>query len=89
MGEGTGERTAALDIKAWVEAIGRDLVDRPEEVSVSSFEEDGVTVFELTVHPDELGRVIGRQGRTAESIRTLLEVAGARHGTYYDFEIID
>ena len=46
-------------------------------------------VFELTVDPDELGRVIGRQGRTAEAIRTLLEVAGARHGAYYDFEIVD
>ena len=89
MGDGSADRSAAPDIKAWVEAIGRDLVDRTEAVAVSSFEEDGVTVFELSVDPDELGRVIGRQGRTAEAIRTLLEVAGTRHGMYYDFEIVD
>lgn len=89
MGERSQDGAAAPDIKGWVEAIGRDLVDRTEAVSVSSFEEDGVIVFELTVDPDELGRVIGRQGRTAEAIRTLLEVAGARHGAYYDFEIVD
>ena len=89
MGERSGNPADAPDIKAWVEAIGRDLVDRTEAVAVSSFEEDGVTVFELTVDPEELGRVIGRQGRTAEAIRTLLEVAGGRHGMYYDFEIVD
>ena len=77
------------DIKAWVEAMGRDLVDRPEAVEVSAFEEEGVTVFELKVDPPEVGRVIGRQGRTAQALRTLLEAAGARHGKYYDFEIID
>lgn len=89
MGDQPGGRAAAPDIKAWVEAIGRDLVDRAEAVAVASFEEDGVTVFELSVDPSELGRVIGRQGRTAEAIRTLLEAAGARHGAYYDFEIVD
>lgn len=89
MDQRSGDPAAAPDIKAWVEAIGRDLVDRGDAVAVSSFEEDGVTVFELTVDPEELGRVIGRQGRTAEAIRTLLEVAGGRHGMYYDFEILD
>jgi len=77
------------DIKAWVEAMGRDLVDHPEAVAVSAFEEEGVTVFELTVDPSEVGRVIGRQGRTAQALRTLLEAAGARHGKYYDLEIVD
>lgn len=89
MDQRSKDPAAAPDIKAWVEAIGRDLVDRGDAVAVSSFEEDGVTVFELTVDPEELGRVIGRQGRTAEAIRTLLEVAGTRHGMYYDFEIVD
>jgi predicted RNA-binding protein YlqC (UPF0109 family) len=77
------------DIKAWVEAMGRDLVDHPEAVAVSAFEEEGVTMFELTVDPSEVGRVIGPQGRTAQALRTLLEAAGARHGKYYDFEIVD
>jgi len=80
---------AEADIQAWVEALARDLVDRPEAVAVRSFEDDGVLVFELTVDPSELGRVIGRQGRTAQALRTLLEAAGARHGQYYDLEIVE
>lgn len=80
---------AEPDIKAWVEALARDLVDHADAVSVSSFEDEGVLVFELTVDPSELGRVIGRQGRTAQALRTLLEAAGARHGQYYELEIID
>jgi len=80
---------AESDIKAWVEALARDLVDRPDAVAVNSFEDDGVLVFELTVDPSELGRVIGRQGRTAQALRTLLEAAGARHGRYYELEILE
>ena len=77
------------DIKTWVESLAKDLVDRPEAVSVGSFEDDGVLVFELTVDPSELGRVIGRQGRTVQAVRTLLEAAGARHGRYYELEIVE
>jgi predicted RNA-binding protein YlqC (UPF0109 family) len=80
---------ADSDIKAWVEAVARDLVDRSEAVAVSSFEEDGVLVFELTVDPSELGRVIGKQGRTVQALRTLLEAAGARHDRYYELEIVE
>lgn len=80
---------AEADIKAWVEGLARNLVDRPDAVAVSSFEDDGVLVFELTVDPSELGRVIGRQGRTAQALRTLLEAAGARHGRYYELEILE
>jgi uncharacterized protein len=80
---------ADADIKAWVETMARDLVDHREAVAVSTFEDDGVLVFELTVDPSELGRVIGRQGRTVQAMRTLLEAAGARHGRYYDLEIVE
>jgi uncharacterized protein len=80
---------ADADITTWVETMARDLVDHPEAVAVSSFEDDGVLVFELTVDPSELGRVIGRQGRTVQAMRTLLEAAGARHGRYYDLEIVE
>ena len=80
---------AEADIKTWVETMARDLVDHADAVAVSSFEDDGVLVFELTVDPSELGRVIGRQGRTAQALRTLLEAAGARHGQYYDLEIVE
>lgn len=79
----------APDIKGWVEAIAKDLVDRPGAVQVTEFHEDDVTVLELTVDPEELGRVIGRQGRTAQALRALLEAAGARQGRYYELEIVE
>lgn len=77
------------NIKEWVESLVRNLVDRPDAVSVSSFEDEGVLVYELTVDPSELGRVIGRQGRTVQALRTLLEAAGARHARYYELEIVE
>lgn len=79
----------AGDVRSWVEQVARDLVDHPERVSVTQFEEDGVIVFELSVDPDELGRVIGRQGRTAQALRSLLEAAGDRDGRSYDLEIVE
>jgi hypothetical protein len=77
------------DLRAWVEQVARDLVDHPEAVDVKEFEEEGVVVFELTVAPDELGRVIGRQGRTVQALRALLEAAGERQGRSYDLEIVE
>lgn len=77
------------NIKGWVESLVRDLVDHPDAVSVSSFEDEGVLVYEVTVDPSELGRVIGRQGRTVQALRTLLEAAGARQGRYYELEIVE
>lgn len=81
--------TAATDLRLWVEQVARDLVDRVEAVKVTHFEDEGVQVFELTVDRDELGRVIGRQGRTAEALRALLEMAGEKDGRSYDLEIVE
>lgn len=81
--------TTGPDMRGWVEAMARDLVDRPEAVEVRLVEEDDVDVYELAVEPEEMGRVIGRQGRTAQALRTLMGVAGARHGRNYDLEILD
>lgn len=80
---------AAPDIQAWVEMMTRELVDRPDAVSVTHFEDDGVVVYEATVDPAELGRVIGRQGRTVQAMRALLEAAGERHDQYYELEIVE
>jgi predicted RNA-binding protein YlqC (UPF0109 family) len=77
------------DLRGWVEAMARDLVDRPDTVEVRLVEEDDGDVYELAVEPDEMGRVIGRQGRTAQALRTLMAVAGARHGRNYELEILD
>ncbi|HEU4401559.1 MAG TPA: KH domain-containing protein [Candidatus Polarisedimenticolia bacterium] len=80
---------APEQLRVWVETVAKDLVDNASAVEVAVVEEDGVSVFELVVDPDELGRVIGRQGRTAQALRTLLGVAGARHGRSYDLEILE
>ncbi len=78
-----------MDLKGWVEAMARRLVDRPDQVSVRVVEEDDADVAELSVAPEEVGRVIGRQGRTVQALRTLLDVAGDKEGRAYDLEILD
>src|SRR5260370_36707510 len=65
-------------MKDLVESIAKALVDHPEQVQVNAVEGEQVTVLELRVAPDDLGKVIGRQGRTAKSIRTLLGAAGMK-----------
>jgi len=69
--------------------IARAFVDRPDEVSVVQIEEDDATVFELTVAPDDLGKVIGRQGRTAKAMRTMLGAAGMRTRRRLVLEILE
>ena len=65
-------------MKDLVEAIAKALVDHPEQVQVRAVDGEQVTVLELRVHPEDLGKVIGRQGRTAKSIRTILGAAGMK-----------
>ena len=77
------------DLKSWAEAIARDLVDRPERVEVRLVREEDADVLEVAVDPDEMGRVIGRQGRTAQALRSLLSAASSKHGRTYDLEIVD
>lgn len=76
-------------MKELVETIARALVDHPEEVQVKSGEGAQVTVLELKVHPEDLGKVIGRQGRTAKAIRTLLGAAGLKQRKRYTLEILE
>jgi len=76
-------------MKELVESIAKALVDHPEEVSVKSIEGEQVTVLELRVAPDDLGKVIGRQGRTAKSIRTLLGAAGMKLKKRFTLEILE
>jgi predicted RNA-binding protein YlqC (UPF0109 family) len=62
----------AADLKTLIETIARALADQPDVVSVKESDRRGSTVFELQVASTDLGRVIGRQGRTAAALRTLL-----------------
>jgi predicted RNA-binding protein YlqC (UPF0109 family) len=72
-----------------VEEIAKALVDRPEDVEVKSVDGSQVTVLELRVHPEDLGKVIGRQGRTAKAIRILLGAAGMKLKKRYTLEILE
>ncbi len=72
-----------------VEAIAKALVDHPEHVQVKAIEGEQVTVLELRVHPEDLGKVIGKQGRTAKSIRTLLGAAGMKLKKRFTLEILE
>ena len=65
-----------------VEVVARALVDEPEAVQVTETDHRGVAVIELFVAPGDLGRVIGRMGRTASALRTLVAVAA----DYHDFD---
>ncbi len=64
-----------------VEVVARALAERPDEVVVTEAERRGQTIVELTMAPGELGRVIGRQGRTASAVRALAAAAGEIDGT--------
>jgi uncharacterized protein len=76
-------------MKALVEEIAKALVDHPEQVVVRAVEGEQVTVLELRVAPDDLGKVIGRQGRTAKSIRTILGAAGMKLKKRFTLEILE
>ena len=77
------------DMVALVEYMAKALVEAPEEVTVEPFEEDGTTVLELVVAEDEVGRVIGRHGRTTRSLRTILHAASLRTRRRYQLEIVE
>lgn len=76
-------------MKDLVEAIAKALVDHPDQVQVRAVEGEQVTVLELRVDPTDLGKVIGRQGRTAKSIRTILGAAGMKVKKRLTLEILE
>ncbi len=76
-------------MKALIENIARSLVDDPDAVQVREVEGDQATVLELTVSGEDLGKVIGRQGRTARAMRTILGAASIRAGKRTVLEILE
>jgi len=76
-------------VKDLVTEIANALVDIPDEVTVREVEGEQVTVLELRVAPTDLGKVIGKQGRTARSIRTLLGAAGMKLNRRFTLEILE
>jgi len=69
--------------------IAKALVDNPEDVKVNEIEGEQTTVLELRVRNEDLGKVIGRQGRTARAIRTLLAAAGMKIQKRFVLEILE
>jgi len=77
------------DMQALIEQIAKALVDDPGQVSVNPVEEGGETVLELSVGPNDLGRVIGKQGRTARAMRNVLGAAGLKFNKRFTLEILE
>ena len=76
-------------MKAFIEHIVRALVDNPDSVEIREIEGTRTTVYELRVGQGDLGKVIGKAGQTAKSIRTLLAAAAARTGKRAVLEILE
>jgi predicted RNA-binding protein YlqC (UPF0109 family) len=76
-------------VEELLEYLARSLVDKPDEVRVVRSEREGTVVLELHVAPDDVGKVIGRQGRIARALRTLVRASGGRRHERAVLEIVD
>jgi predicted RNA-binding protein YlqC (UPF0109 family) len=76
-------------MRAVVEVLVKTLVDRPEAVKVTESSRRGMTVVELSTAPEDMGKIIGRQGRTAAALRTLVGLTAERHGIRAQLDIRD
>ena len=72
-----------------LEYVAKGLVDKPDEVRVVRTERDGAVVFELHVAPDDVGKVIGPQGRIVRALRTLVRAAGGRMNQRALLEVVE
>ena len=76
-------------MKELVELISKKLVEHPEDVQVRVIEGEDGEVYELRVNPDDMGRVIGKNGRVAKAVRTLVNSAAAKKNVHVTLEIVD
>lgn len=77
------------DPRALIEQVAKFLVDQPDQVSVTQVDDDQGSVLELEVALDDVGKVIGRQGRVARALRNLLGAAGVRANKRFTLEIVE
>lgn len=89
MGDSASGDRSSSSVQKLVEVLARALTDRPDEVLVIESEQRGTTLVELRVAAGELGRVIGKHGRTAAALRTLAATAGEQDGKTVTLEIRD
>ena len=76
-------------MQAFLEYLVKGLVQHPEAVTVTPVERSGLTIYELRLHPDDVGKVIGRQGMTINAIRSLLQAGSAKKGLRCALEIVE
>jgi predicted RNA-binding protein YlqC (UPF0109 family) len=75
-------------MKALVETIAKALVDHPDEVRVNAVEKERSVVYELSVHPEDMGKIIGKQGRIAKALRTVVVAASVDTDKRVTVEIV-
>jgi predicted RNA-binding protein YlqC (UPF0109 family) len=76
-------------VKELIELIAKSLVDNPDRVTVSQLDGEQSSIIELKVAPEDLGKVIGKQGRTAQAIRVILGAAGMKLKRRFNLELIE
>jgi len=76
-------------VKEIVELIAKSLVDNPDKVQISQLDGEQSSILELKVAPEDIGKIIGKQGRTAQAIRIILGAAGMKLKKRFNLEIID
>ena len=77
-----------LGLKALLNVIVKSLVDNPDDVEILQIDLDGDIRLEITVHPDEVGKIIGKQGRIAKAIRTLMKAYAIKENKRVNVEIM-
>ena len=76
------------DLKGLIEYVARALVDKPDGVKVDEVQDGNTTVYELEVDEEDIGKVIGRQGRVVRGLRALVKAAATRKGTRVDLDVV-
>ena len=76
-------------MQAWLDFVVKGLVDRPDAVTVTPQGQEGFTVYELRLHPTDVGKIIGRQGATIHALRALLQVGSAKQGQRCSLELVE
>lgn len=76
-------------METFLDMVVKGLVDRPDAVSVTALERQGMTVYELRVHPTDTGKVIGRQGATIHALRALLQAGAAHKGIRCSIDLVE
>jgi predicted RNA-binding protein YlqC (UPF0109 family) len=76
-------------MQAFLEYVVKGLVVRPDDVAITPVERNGMTIYELRVNTEDMGRIIGKQGVTINAIRSLMQAGSARKGTRCMLEVVE